>query len=122
MEFNLWLNYLIKMICSIYQIDPSEIGYGMKDEGGAGMSGDNTAEKLAQSKDKGFIPLMTFLSDYINTNIVDKLDPDYRLQWVGLVEDSATEIIARQKERFIFFFVLNDHLWARNYGKNNWAK
>lgn len=86
MEFNLWLNYLIKMICAIYQIDPAEIGYGIKDEGrsGSGMSGDNTSEKLENSKDKGFVPLMTFLQSYINKSIVDKLDPDYQFEWVGL--------------------------------------
>ena len=96
MEFSLWLNYLIRMICSIFQTDPAEIGYGMKDVGGAGMSGDNTKEKLGQSKDKGFRPLMKFLQDWINTNIIDNLDPDYMLEWTGLDEETETDRVTRQ--------------------------
>jgi len=98
MEFNLWLNYLIKMICAIYQIDPAEIGYGMKDEGGAGMSGDNTSEKLTQSKDKGFKPLMKFLQDWINSNIIDNIDAKYMMEWVGIEQEGETAKITRQAQ------------------------
>jgi hypothetical protein len=98
MEFSMWLNYLIRMICAIYQIDPSEIGYGIKDEGRSGMSGDNTKEKLQNSKDKGFVPLMKFVQDYLNKNIIENLDPDYMLEWTGLEDESAMSRIARQKE------------------------
>lgn len=108
MEFNLWLNYLIKMICSIYQIDPSEIGYGMKDEGGAGMSGDNTAEKLGQSKGKGFVPLMRFVSEFVNRNIIDKLDPDYCLEWVGLEDESSEDRIKRQSQEVKYKKTVNE--------------
>jgi hypothetical protein len=108
MEFSLWLNYLIRMICAIYQIDPIEIGYGMKDEGGAGMSGDNTAEKLKNSKDKGFTPLMTFIQNYINKNIIDELDPDYMLEWTGLQEEGSAERIARQSQEVKFKKSINE--------------
>lgn len=109
MEFSLWLNYLIRMICSIYQIDPSEIGYGMKDAGGSsGMSGDNTKEKLQNSKDKGFVPLMKFFQTYINHNIVENIDSDYKLEWVGLEEESETDKIARQKEEVQYKKSLNE--------------
>lgn len=109
MEFTMWLNYLIRMICAIYQIDPSEIGYGIKDEGrGGGLSGDNTKEKLENSKDKGFIPLMKFMQDYINKNIVEFLDPDYMLEWVGLEDESDMARIARQKEEVQWKKTLNE--------------
>ncbi len=109
MEFTMWLNYLIRMICAIYQIDPSEIGYGMKDEGrGGGISGDNTKEKLANSKDKGFVPVMKFIADYINKNIVDCLDPDYCMEWVGLEDESDMSRIARQKEEVQWKKTLNE--------------
>jgi len=101
MEFNLWMNYLIKMICAIYQIDPAEIGYAMREEGGSGrfMGGvDNTEAKIQQSKNKGFVPLMTFLAKFINKNIIEKLDPDFKLEWVGLSEESAEAVIARQEK------------------------
>lgn len=105
MEFNLWLNYLIKMICAIYQIDPAEIGYGIKEAGGGGggLSGDNTKEKLENSKDKGFVPLMRFFEAYINKNIVDKLDPDYKFEWVGLeATDPMQQLEIQDKEGRLF--------------------
>lgn len=109
MEFSLWLNYLIRMICAIYQIDPSEIGYGMREEGGgAGMSGDNTREKMKQSKDKGFVPLMKFLQSYLNTNIVDNLDPDYMLEWTGLEEESKEVRVMRQEKEVKFKKSVNE--------------
>jgi hypothetical protein len=108
MEFSLWLNYLIKMICAVYQIDPSEIGYGMKDEGGAGMSGDNTVEKLEKSKSKGFIPLMRFLASYINVHVIDKLDPDYCLEWVGLEDEDSQAKTERQAQEVKFKKSVND--------------
>lgn len=108
MEFSMWLNYLIRMICAIYQIDPSEIGYGIKDEGRSGMSGDNTKEKLQNSKDKGFVPLMKFVQDYLNKNIIENLDPDYMLEWVGLEDESAMSRIARQKEEVQWKKTINE--------------
>jgi hypothetical protein len=109
MEFSMWLNYLVRMICAIYQIDPSEIGYGIKDEGrGGGLSGDNTKEKLANSRDKGFIPLMKFLQDFINKNIISNLDPEYKLEWVGLEDESDMARIARQKEEVQWKKSLNE--------------
>lgn len=109
MEFSMWLNYLIRMICAIYQIDPSEIGYGIKDEGrGGGLSGDNTKEKLQNSRDKGFVPLMKFMQSYINTSIVDVLDDDYMLEWVGLTDESDMSRIARQKEEIQWKKTLNE--------------
>jgi hypothetical protein len=108
MEFGLWLNYLIRMICAIYQIDPAEIGYGMKDVGGAGMSGDNTKEKLDNSKDKGLVPLMVFIQSYVNKNIVDELDPDYMLEWTGLHEEDAEEKVKRQAQEVTFKKTVNE--------------
>ena len=110
MEFSLWLNYLIKMICAIYQIDPTEIGYGMKEEGGSGgsMSGDNTEEKLEHSKSKGFVPLMRFLADFLNKNIVDHLDAEYQLEWVGIEDENAEARIGRQEREVKFLKSVNE--------------
>lgn len=110
MEFSLWLNYLIKMICAIYQIDPAEIGYGMKEEGGSGgsLGGDNTSEKLKESHDKGMVPMMKFFQSFINTNIIDKIDPDYQLEWVGLEEESPGESLNRRKEEVKAFKSVNE--------------
>ncbi len=110
MEFTMWLQYLMRMICAIYQIDPAEINCGIKDMGsGGGISGDNTKEKLNNSRDKGFIPLMKFIQEYLNKNIIDNLDPEYMLEWVGLEDESdAMARIARQKEQVQWLKTVNE--------------
>lgn len=97
MEFDKWMNYLIKTICMVYQIDPAEIGFGMKDEGGkgGGLSGDNTKEKLDNSRQKGLVPMLRFFERFINENIVCKINPDYELEFVGVDDESMEEATAR---------------------------
>jgi len=48
---------------------------------------DNTEAKMDQSKDKGFIPLMQFLANTFNSQIVDHIDDEYCLMWVGIDEE-----------------------------------
>jgi len=98
MEFSNWMNYLIRMITAIFQIDPAEIGYALKDEGGrgGGISGDNTQLKMEQSKDKGLIPLLKYMESFINTQIMEKLDPEYKFEFVGLREEDKSKRVERQ--------------------------
>lgn len=109
-EFQGWLQYLVKMICAIYQIDPQEIGIGMKEEGskGNGMSGDNTQEKIDLSRDKGLYPMLRFLENFINVNIIDELDEDFYLEFVGLKEESMQEALKRQQDEAKFKKTVNE--------------
>lgn len=109
-EFQGWLQYLIKMICAIYQIDPQEIGIGMKEEGskGSGLSGDNTQEKIDLSRDKGLYPLLRFLENFINCNIIDDVDPDFYLEFVGLRDESMKEALERQEKESKFKKTVNE--------------
>jgi hypothetical protein len=110
-EFQGWLQYLIKMICAVYQIDPQEIGIGMKEEssgGSGGLSGDNTKEKIDLSRDKGLYPLLRFMENYINVNIIDDVDPDFFLEFVGLREESTKEALDRQKSESEFKKTVNE--------------
>lgn len=109
-EFQGWLQYLVKMICAIYQIDPQEIGIGMKEEGGSGggLSGDNTAEKLQQSKDKGLYPLVRFIEDFINKNILAKIDKDYVFEFVGVKDESPKQALERQEKESKFKKTVNE--------------
>lgn len=110
MEFSNWMNYLIKIICGIYQIDPSEIGFGMKDEGGAGggLNGDNTAEKLQQGKDKGLRPLLIHIQNFFNKNIMSRLDDDFEFEFCGLEKETPKEMTDRQASEVKFKKTVNE--------------
>lgn len=106
--FEGWMRYLIKMICAIYQIDPHEIGIGFKDEGGAGMSGDNTKEKMDQSKDKGLYPLLRHIENYINEEILKPYDDRFILKFTGVTAETQAEALERQDIERKFKKTLNE--------------
>lgn len=97
MEFNEFLEFLFNIACAVYQIDPNEVGFKSWTSGSGMTQSDNTQTKIDESKDKGFIPLMTFLSDTFNSEIVDLIDEDFVFEWVGLDEEDIDKKLERQK-------------------------
>ncbi len=89
MQYNLWLEYLIQTVCSVYTIDPSEIGFAIKGAGGGPMVEHSGATKFDFSKDKGLRPLLKFLAHVFNEHIVKEIYPDLFFEWVGI--DSMSE-------------------------------
>lgn len=108
--FEGWIRYLIKVTCAIFQIDPHEIGIGFKDEGPGGgvSSGDNTQEKLKQSKDKGLVPLLRHLENYINEEILKPFDDRFCLKFTGISSESRSEVLDRQEKEVKFKKTVNE--------------
>ena len=85
MEYGSWSEYLIKVACSIFAIDPSEIGFNMSGSNGSSpMFEGSNEQRLKHSKDKGLYPLLKFIQRKINKFIVNQIDPEYEFQFVGL--------------------------------------
>lgn len=83
MEFSEWLNYLIKVICADFNIQTEEINI-MNKGGATGRNvgstlneGNSVKSKMQQSKDTGFNPLLKFIEQFINDQILRYLDSDY---------------------------------------------
>lgn len=98
MEFSKFQEFLIKIGCAQYLIDPSEIGFSMNgaSDSSKGMGGDNTKEKLDYSKDKGLKPLLKSLQYWLNKYIVWQIDPEFELRFTGIddEEDKNQELDA----------------------------
>lgn len=91
MEFSKFQEFLIKISCALYKIDPSEIGFpmaGSSQQPSFGGSVGN-AEKLKYSKDKGLKPLLKYIERWINKYIIWQIDKNYEFRFVGL-DDSTT--------------------------------
>lgn len=85
MEFSSWSEYLIKLSCAIFAIDPNEIGFDISaSQGQKSMFESNNEGKLKHSKDKGLYPLLKFIQRKLNKHIVSQIDPNYEIQFVGL--------------------------------------
>ena len=91
MEFQQWMEFLIIMICSLYTVDPSELGYQFQKS--AQMFGqDGQKERLKHSKKKGLKPLLVFSQKLINKYIVSELDENFEFVYTGI--DTEDESIA----------------------------
>jgi len=107
LEYSNYIEYLIKVMCAVYQIDPEEIGFttGGRGGGSAGNSQNynNVEKKVQYSKDKGLRPLLTFIENIINERILPlfskELYKKYRFRFVGLrSEDRKVELDRIGKE------------------------
>jgi hypothetical protein len=85
MEFNSWLEFLLKVVCAMYKIDPSEIGFPMSGASDAKpMFEGNNEARLKYSKDKGLYPLLKFIQNKINKYVIHPISQDYTFYFVGL--------------------------------------
>ena len=92
MEFSNWLNYLARLICSVFKIDPREIGYNIDSDGSGVNYESSVQEKLTYSKEKGLVPLFKFIEDKINRYLIFPLcDKKYKFQFTGI--DNSQNLI-----------------------------
>lgn len=92
MEFNEWLKFLVIMSCSVYRIDPTELGFQFKDQ--AQIFGqDGQKARLQHSREKGLKPILIFLENIITKYIVSELDEDFEFSFTGIeVEDEEAQV------------------------------
>jgi len=85
MEYTGWMEYLIKLACAIFNIDPVEIGWDIsRSSGGGGMFEGSQKERLQNSKDKGLYPLLKFIQRKLNKYIIEQIHPDFEFVFMGL--------------------------------------
>ena len=87
MQFESWLAYLINAIASNFQIDAQEVGFqtkGIFGKSGNSLQEASRKESVELSQNKGLKPLMDFIEDIINFNILNKFyDGKFILRFKG---------------------------------------
>lgn len=75
MHFAKWLSFLTSIVCGLYGMSPEEINLDSfsSKQGGLSTAGQDTAERLASSKDKGLEPLLSFLERTLNEWVLWRL-------------------------------------------------
>jgi len=116
MEFAKYLEFLIKIACAAYKIDPSEIGFPMSGntEGTSGLGGNNQEEKIKYSKDKGLKPLLKKVQYWINMFLIWPLDNTYEFRFVGLEGTDEQTELDRDVTMLTNFMTLNEIRAKRN--------
>ena len=109
MEYNLWLEYLTKIITAVYLIDPAEINFDIAAPASGNPMFESTGEwKIKKSRDRGLRPLLRFYASCINEHIIDKIDPRFHIVFVGLDELSDKERIELRQQQVQTFKTLNE--------------
>jgi len=87
MEYAAWMDWLTKLICAVFGIDPIEINFifggGGTGSGSAMFDRRPNAAEVVESKDKGLRPLLTHMEDHLNQHVIWELNPDFEFSWTG---------------------------------------
>lgn len=88
MEFSQWMDWLTKLITSIFAVDPTEINFTFGNTGQTqAMSESSNEEKVVESKDKGLRPLVEHIQDAMSQMVQD-INPDFEFAFAGLDVDA----------------------------------
>lgn len=86
MQWGTWQEYLIKLSCALYKIDPTEIGFTINN-GNVVYEGKENY-RLQYSRVKGLFPLLKFIQAKINQYIIEPLTGGkYEFQFGGGIND-----------------------------------
>lgn len=109
MEYSMWIEYLIKITCAVFLIDPAELNFDM--HGGVQQTPlfESSQEwKLKASRDRGLKPMLRFIAKLINDQIVSKLDDAFTFDFLGLDELTEQEKLETNKEKLASYMTLNE--------------
>lgn len=112
MEFEKWLNYLIKVLSANFQIDAGELGFQIKNATGGGgnsLQEASKAEGVQLSQDKGLRPILEFIEDIINSNLMPNFyGGKYVFRFKGDGISREMQLINKIKEEVTTYKTLNE--------------
>lgn len=114
MEFGKWMEYCIKTICGVFQMDPIEIGFDISRQGAGqtastgGLGQGNQGERIAFSQDKGLRPLLVHIQNMLNDYVIHRIDPNYDLEFVGLNANSEEDDLKKSVDMVKSFKTINE--------------
>lgn len=86
MLFARFMTLLTAICCSIYGMDPAEISTEGFSAGTSPLSGSDTSERLAASKDKGLRPLLAYFENLFTDYVVRDFSDKFVFRWTGFDE------------------------------------
>jgi hypothetical protein len=116
MEYINFNNHLMRILCAQFQIDPVELGldYLVSATGRAPMQQANNEYKIVYSRERGLLPILMFVEDMVNGEILPALDPQlaekYRFMFTGYTDETAQTEIAQMQAEMTVWKTMNDLL------------
>jgi hypothetical protein len=116
MEYLNYNNHLMRILCSQFQIDPVELGldYLVTATGRAAMQQANNEYKITYSRERGLVPLLMFVEDLMNGEVIPAIDPmlhkKYKFVFTGYTDETAQTEIAQMQAEMTVWKSMNDLL------------
>lgn len=109
MEYGQWVEYLIKITCAVFLMDPAELNFDL--HGGVQQTPlfESSQEwKLKASRDRGLKPLLRFIAKQINEHVIGPIDDHFVFDFVGLDELTEQEKHELRQEQVASYMTLNE--------------
>lgn len=97
MYFSKWMTFLTSIACAVYGIAPDEINFEAFTASRSALSGSDTAEKLADSKDKGLRPILAYYEGIISDYIIAEFNDKFCFRWTGIDDDDEQQRFEMRK-------------------------
>jgi hypothetical protein len=117
MEYINFNSHVMRSICAQFQIDPIEVGldYLTTANGRAASQAKESGQfKITYSRERGLLPILYFIEDLINQDIIPALDKElaskYKFKFVGYTDDTAQTDISLRQAQMTVFSSMNDLL------------
>jgi hypothetical protein len=113
MHFSKWMQFLCSLVCAIYGMEPSEINFESFSTQKSSLSGDDTAERQEEAKDRGLRPFMSFYESVLTDFIIQDWSDRYCFRFAGMEQDDPKEEFEAQK----LILTVNEMRAERGYEK-----
>lgn len=84
MAFARWISLQASILGAIYGLDPREVGLEGFAAEKSGLSGDDTAERLATARDQGLEPFLVDIEGFVSDDLLGRFAPWVRFSFTGL--------------------------------------
>ena len=116
MEYINFNNHLMRILCTQFQIDPMELGldYLISQNGRTPMQKESGEYKVNFSRERGLLPILTFVEDLVNGDILPAIDKDlatkYKFTFTGYSDETPQTEIAQLQAEISVWKSMNDVL------------
>lgn len=116
MEYINFNNHLMRIVCAQFAIDPVEIGldYLVSANGRSPAQQSNNEYKIAYSRERGLYPILMFVEDLVNGEILPSLDKGladkYKFIFTGYTDETPQTEIAQMQAEMTVWKSMNDLL------------
>ncbi len=109
MEFNQWVEYLLKLSTALYGMDPAEINFDIARGGTSQSLFESPSEgRLNDSKENGLRPLLRFIARAINHYVLSPIDDHFYFDFVGLDELSEPDKMQLRTQEITTYKTLDE--------------